>query len=256
MISALTRNGSGLADHCCVLPSSGIGYPFLDHGSAHHFATIATNNGHDGSLVADPFLMPARIESVTDFSHRAVHVAVKIGKRLASRYYGVAPHHSYYNGCSAGGRQGISVASRYPEDFDGIIVGTPGVDWNRFMGASAIWASYVAANTSSAIPLPLWNTTITQEVLRQCDGLDGKVDGVITDPSRCSWNPETLLCGPKDDGTSCLTQDQIDGLKKLYQPVLGTNGEVLIPPYDPGAEGDISIPIPMNGALPLPAMVR
>jgi len=200
--------------------------------------------------------MPSRVESVTDFSHRAVHVASQIGKKLASWYYGAEPHHSYYNGCSAGGRQGISVASRYPEDFDGIIVGAPVLDWNRFIGAAAIWASYVAVNTSAAIPIPLWNTTITQEVLRQCDALDGKVDGIITDPSLCKWDPQTLLCGPSGDGTNCLTQPQIDGLKKLYQPIVGSNGEVIVSPYDPGAEGDISLPFPMNGEFPLPTLVR
>lgn len=246
----------GLVDHRIVLPFSGVSYPVLDHGSFHHFATIATNNGHDGSLNATPFLLPSHIESVTDFSHRAVHVAVKTGKSIAWRYYGTAPHHSYYNGCSAGGRQGISVASRYPDDFDGIIAGSPALDWSRFVGAPGIWASYVAANTSHEIPLPIWSTVVTPEILNQCDGLDGKVDGIITDPSVCSWNPDTLLCGPGDDGTSCLTQDQIDGLKKLYQPILGTSGEVIVSRFDPGAEGDMTLPFPMNGILPLPTAVR
>ena len=124
------------------------------------------------------------------------------------------------------------------------------------MGAAAIWASYVAVNTSAAIPIPLWNTTITQEVLRQCDALDGKVDGIITDPSLCKWDPQTLLCLPGGDGTNCLTQAQIDGLKKLYQPIVGTDGEVIVAPYDAGAEGDVTLPFPMNGEMPLPTLVR
>lgn len=193
--------------------------------------------------------MPSRVESVTDFSHRAVQVAAVIGKTIAASYYGANPHHSYYNGCSAGGRQGISVASRYPDLFDGIVAGSPAVDWNRFLGAPAIWAAYVAVNTSSAIPLPLWDSLITVEVLKQCDGIDGRVDGVITDPTLCKWNPDTLLCGPGQNTTTCLTQPQIDGLKKLYQPILGTKGDVIFSPYDPGAEGDTSIGFPMNGIV-------
>ena len=200
--------------------------------------------------------MPARTESLTDFSHRAVHVAAVLGKKIASIYYGVSPHHSYYNGCSAGGRQGISVASQYPEDFDGIITGAPGVNWNHLLGATGIWASYVAANTSNAIPIPLWSTVITPEILKQCDGLDGRMDGIIADPSLCSWNPDTLLCGPKDNGTTCLTQDQVDGLRKFYQPILGTNGNPIFPAYDPGAEGDIALSVPMNGVIPITTVVR
>lgn len=178
-----------------------------------------------------------------------MQVAAVLGKKVAAVYYGVKPHHSYYNGCSAGGRQGISVASRYPDLFDGVVAGSPAVDWNRFLGAPAIWASYVAANTSSAISLPLWDSLVALEVLRQCDGIDGKVDGVITDPTLCKWNPHTLLCGPGQDAIACLTQPQIDGLKKLYQPILGTKGDVVFSPYDPGAEADITVGFPMNGIV-------
>ena len=123
---------------------------------------------------------------MADFSHRAVHVIAALGKNIASTYYDTKPHHSYYNGCSAGGRQGISVASRYPEGFDGIVVGAPAVDWNRFVGAPAIWVSYVTANTSRAIPLPLWQSLVTPENVKQYDGIDGKMDGMITDPTLCS----------------------------------------------------------------------
>jgi len=102
-----------LVDHKLVLPFSGIDYPVLDHGSFSHFATIGTNGGHDGPSDSVPFLLPDHIESVTDYAYRSVHVAVGIGGQIASAYYGVLPHHSYYNGCSTGGRQGISAASRY-----------------------------------------------------------------------------------------------------------------------------------------------
>lgn len=193
--------------------------------------------------------MPDRIESVTDFSHRSVHVASVLGKKIATTYYGALPHHSYYNGCSAGGRQGLSVASRYPGDFDGIIAGTPAVDWNRFIGAPALWAGNVAVNTSREIPLTVWNTTITQEILKQCDGLDGKIDGIIADPTLCKWNPETLLCGPGSDVTTCLTQDQVDGLKEFYAPILGTDGEYMLPGYEPGSEADTTLGFPLNGVV-------
>ena len=256
LLSFVLRLRFILVDHEISLLIPGVIYPSLDHGSSLNFATIGTNNGHDGLFNAAPFLLPSQIESVTDFSHRAVHVAAKIGKQIASSYYGAEPHHSYYNGCSAGGRQGISVASRYPEDFDGIVAGSPAIGWGNFIGAPGILASYVAANTSSEIPLPLWNTTITQEVLKQCDDLDGKVDGIIADPSLCSWNPDALLCGPKANGSSCLTQDQVDGLKKFYRPIVGTSGDILVSAYEPGAEGDTTLPFPMNGVMSTTTVVR
>ena len=39
------------------------------------------------------------------------------------------PRFSYWNGCSAGGRQGMKEAQRFPADFDGIIAGAPALDW-------------------------------------------------------------------------------------------------------------------------------
>ena len=185
-------------------------------------------------------------------------MAALLGNQIASVYYGASPHHSYYNGCSAGGRQGISVASRHPDAFDGVLIGSPALDWNRLLGAVGVWASFVADNTSRAIPLPQWSTIVTPEVLRQCDWLDGRLDGIIADPSICSWNPETLLCtGPGgDDVTSCLSQDQVDGLKKFYRPILGNNGDVVAPAFDPGAEADLSLQFPMNGIMSIITAVR
>lgn len=239
-----------------VLPFPGVNYPNIDQGAALNFASISTNNGHDGTFDPLPFLMPSRIESVTDFAYRAVEVAAVLGKKIAAAYYGAESHHSYYNGCSAGGRQGISVASRNPDLFDGILVGSPAIDWNRFIGAPAIWAFYVAVNTSSAIPLPLWDSVVAPEVLKQCDAIDGKVDGIINDPSLCSWNPDTLLCGPGQNTTTCLIQHQIDGLKRFYQPILGTKGELVFAAYEPGAEADISLEFPQNGIVSPATVVR
>jgi len=242
-----------LVDHKPTLLLLGINYPTLDQGSFYHFATIAANGGHDGSFNGPAFLVP---ESLIDFSYRAVHVTAELGKKLATVYYGCAPHHSYYNGCSAGGRQGLSVVSRYPDDFDGIIAGSSAVNWHHLIGAPAIWGSYVAANTSREIPLPLWPSIVTPEILKQCDGIDGKVDGIIADPTLCSWNPDTLLCGPGSNQTSCLTKDQVDGLKKLYQPTLGSKGDIIVPAFEPGAEGDLTLPFPMNGVTPITVAVR
>ena len=226
-------------------------YANLDHGSSLHFATIGTNNGHDGNFNAPAFLMPSMDETVEDFAYRAVHVATQVGKRITSTYYGSDPHHSYYDGCSAGGRQGISAASRYPEDFDGVIAGSPGIDWHGLLGASAIWASRVAFKTCSHIPTALWDAVVGPEILRQCDGLDGRVDGIIADPDACRWDPTTLLCTDKDahDPSKCLIQPQVDGLKKFYQPILDSNGGILYSRFDPGAECDLSYGFGMSGVI-------
>src|SRR5882757_6672141 len=192
---------------------SGVDYANLDHGSYLHFATIGTNNGRAGNFNATSFLMPAMTESVTDFSHRSIHVAAVTGKTLTSVYYGSDPHHSYYDGCSAGGRQGISATYHYPDDFDGVVAGAPGIDWNNMVGSSGVWASYVAIGDLSYIPLVVWQYVVSPEILRQCDALDGLVDGIISNPDVCQFDPTTLLCPEQHPTGPCLTQPQVDGLK-------------------------------------------
>ena len=234
-----------------ISATSGVDYANLDHGSYLHFATIGTNNGHDGNFDASAFLMPARSETLTDFSHRSIHVAARVGKNITSIYYGSDPHHSYYDGCSAGGRQGVSAAYHYPDDFDGVIAGAPAIDWNDMIGASGIWASHVAFNTCSYISKNVWETVVTPEVLKQCDALDGRVDGMIANPDVCQFDPTTLLCTQEDsqDPSKCLLQSQVDGLEEFYKPIYGSDGDLLYSRFDPGAEGDLSYGFGMSGVI-------
>ena len=50
-------------------------------------------------------------------------------KAIIAAYYDSGPRLSYWNGCSAGGRQALKEAQRFPADYDGIIAATPGLDW-------------------------------------------------------------------------------------------------------------------------------
>jgi len=60
-----------------------------------------------------------------DFDFRAPHVVSKAAKRIIAAYYGSPPRHSYFNGCSTGGREALLLAQRYPTDFEGIVAGAP-----------------------------------------------------------------------------------------------------------------------------------
>jgi hypothetical protein len=64
-------------------------------------------------------------EKVTDFGYRAIHEMTVQGKAIVNGFYSSAPKFSYFNGCSLGGRQGITEAQRYPADYDGIVAGAP-----------------------------------------------------------------------------------------------------------------------------------
>ena len=60
-----------------------------------------------------------------DFGHRATHLAMAAGRALASAFYGRPPRFVYFLGGSTGGRQGLMLAQRHPEDADAVLSAVP-----------------------------------------------------------------------------------------------------------------------------------
>ncbi|USP78260.1 uncharacterized protein yc1106_05534 [Curvularia clavata] len=219
--------GNGGIDGC-------IKYEDLDYGSQNGFATVGANNGHNGTS-GEAFLN--NHESVIDFAWRSLHTSVEAGKTLIPHFY-QAPHHkSYYIGCSLGGRQGIKSAELFPHDFDGILAGAPGVDFNNLISWRARFFTITGPSTSpDFIPIAAWKTWIHDEVLRQCDELDGVKDGIIEDPSLCHFNPWTLHCNATTSTTKCLNDVQVHQLTRIFTPYTYPWGAPIFPAMQPGSE--------------------
>jgi len=62
-----------------------------------------------------------------DFAYRSEHLMSVIGRQLTDAFYGKPPAYAYWNGCSTGGRQGLMMAQRFPEDYNGILAGAPAI---------------------------------------------------------------------------------------------------------------------------------
>ncbi|KAJ6509589.1 tannase and feruloyl esterase [Mycena vulgaris] len=226
-----------------------IDYPNLDYGASLHFAAIGSDNGHDGDLgttLEDGHQFLHHPEVINDFAFRAVHVEVLIGKQIVSHYYGPTAkiEKSYYLGCSTCGRQGTMEALRFPEDFDGIVAGAPATDYNHAAAWAGILTRYIGAPFDPAAPPPqsllpaLW-AVVSAEILRQCDALDGVVDGIITEPDACDFRPEAIQCtASSSNNTSCLTAPQVETVKKIFTPLFGSDGQLVYPRYSPGGEAD------------------
>ncbi|KNZ74678.1 putative feruloyl esterase B-2 [Termitomyces sp. J132] len=225
-----------------------VDYVNLDYGTSLHFAAVGSDNGHDGDSGSVFLNHP---EVLNDFAFRAIHVEVVIGKQIVEAYYGRPHHKSYYLGCSTGGRQGTQEALKLPEDFDGIVAGSPATNFNNLLGWGAILGRFVGAPDPTGnphfIPADLWDT-VASEVLKQCDGLDGVEDGIITEPDDCQFRPEAIVC-TAGQTTGCLTSAQIDALHEIYQPLFGTNGELLFSRYDPGTEADGNAQAYFSGSI-------
>ncbi len=195
------------------------------------YATASTDTGH---VSTDQWWAIGHPEKMTDYLYRAKHVTTVAAKAIIAAYYGQAPSRSYFSSCSNGGRQGLIEAQRYPDDFDGLIIGAP---WNfqSHSNAGFIWNAQALAAPEAAIPaekLP----AITAAVVAACDKNDGLADGVIADPRRCTFDPRSLACS-SGDNTSCLTPPQVAALQKIYDgPKNPRTGESVFPGFTKGSE--------------------
>ncbi|PIA91593.1 putative feruloyl esterase B-2 [Cercospora beticola] len=215
--------GNGGVDGC-------IRYEDLAYGSQNGFATAGANNGHNGTTLITAL---NNDDVVEDYAHRSLHTTAQVGKKLARKFYRKSHKVSYYIGCSLGGRQGIDAADKYPADYDAILAGAPAVDFNNLYS----WRGHFPLNTSTDyIPPESWRTFVHDEVLRQCDALDGVHDNVIEDPLQCNSDPAKLLCSSSSQTTNCLTPQQIHPISKIYQPYTYPNKTLIYPPLQPGAE--------------------
>ena len=209
-----------------------IGYPAMAQALARGYATTSTDTGH--STPGGNFAL-GHPEKLVDYAYRSEHEMTVAAKTIVTTFYGSAPARSYFNGCSTGGRQALSEASRFPTDFDGIIAGAAAnpktrLDtWRIWMGLETL------KDPATRIPQEKY-PAIHQAVLAACDALDGLKDGLIDDPTRCHFDPQVLAC-KSGDGPACLTPKQVQAVKTVMGPARSPKtGAEIFPGYQPGTE--------------------
>ncbi|MEO7361200.1 MAG: tannase/feruloyl esterase family alpha/beta hydrolase, partial [Gemmatimonadaceae bacterium] len=84
------------------------------------YATVGTDAGHSANSLSAGWALHNDTR-IADFAYNAVHRTAEVTKVLIAAYYGRPAEHSYFVGCSNGGREGLMEAQRYPADFDGIV---------------------------------------------------------------------------------------------------------------------------------------
>lgn len=187
------------------------------------YVGVSTDTGHPGSDGSFGMLAPGRpnIALQIDFAYRSEHLMSVIGRQLTEAFYGRSPAYTYWNGCSTGGRQGLMMAQRFPEDYNGILAGAPAIHWDRFQAAQ-IWPQVVMRHDNAG-PISSEKLTLaTKAAVDACDAADGVVDGVIDDPRRCRFNARALGCQRDRQGSSCLTESEASAINKIWEgPVVG-----------------------------------
>lgn len=189
------------------------------------FVIGSSNSGHIGG---DTQWAQGSPQLRIDWAYRSEHVLATATKEIIKTFYGKEATFKYFAGCSNGGRQGLMLAQRYPEDFDGILVGAPGHSFVALM-MQFVWNARANLDekgdsifTSDAL------TILHDAALASCDGEDGLDDGLIADPRACTFEPSVLECAD-ENGQGCLTSAQVETARKLYQGPVDASGHHLAP---------------------------
>jgi len=197
------------------------------------FAMATTDTGHEQD-VTDFTAYMRHPEALIDWAYRGVHLATQSARKVIAQYYDREVEYAYFQGCSGAGRLALMEATRFPEDYDGIIAGAPMFSMKENAPRILGHARMQHANPLTEESLELLDVASR----RACDSLDGVTDGVIDDPRKCTqelFDLDALVCKSSQD-SGCLTPGQIETARSIYSDVFDADGKVVSPGILPGAE--------------------
>lgn len=185
---------------------------------AEGYVTFGTDSGHATRGLTDP--EPGRFalndEMFRNFAFEAYKKVSDVASVLIRNYYGQASRYRYYMGGSEGGREALTVAQRFPEDFDGVVSVVPVISWT---GLFTGFVDYAQPQFRGGALNEAKIHLVAQAVMDACDGLDGIKDGVVSNYLACpaKFSIETLRCvNGADTGDTCLSDAQLTTLKAAY----------------------------------------
>jgi len=222
-------------------------------------ATAGSDSGHSFS---SPDSWTLNDEAMKNLGYMQMKKTYDAAMVLQQRAYGALPSYKYWFGSSQGGREGLTMAQRYPSAFNGVSVHVPIVNFSSLM-AGPVWMRQQERALANWVTQAK-RTAIATEVIRQCDGLDGLIDGVINNyqacralfdvkqgvPNRQPWAAKRCPDGVDPNpglttAAACLTDGQIQTLqfthsRYFFATPLANNNPYFgmwLPGTDPGGSG-------------------
>ena len=216
---------AGCGGFCGAVLPDRVGYSnAVNVALARGYAVVTSDAGHWGASGVDAYWAYQNRRAEIDWAQRTIPAVSNAARKIVEQFYGSAPSRSYFSGCSNGGRMGAIAMQRYPDLFDGVIIGAPALDWRNL---SLYSVSVTQANTDARgrfildyRKLPL----LHDAVLAQCDSLDGLDDGLITDPRACEFDAQVLECPEGDNDQNCLLSDEVQTVRYWHAGLKNTHG--------------------------------
>jgi Tannase and feruloyl esterase len=195
-------------------------------------AAAGTDDGHVSTRGTDASWALGHPEKLVDYGYRALKETSDAARAILHAHTGRAPTHSYFIGCSDGGREALMEARRYPDDCDGIVAGAPANYATHLLVAMAWNVRALRETPASAIPASKLRA-IEAAALDACGQ-----EGVVENPLACRFDPAVLRCTGADSDR-CLTDPQLTALRKIYSGAKNPRtGAPIEPGFEPGAEAE------------------
>ena len=184
------------------------------------YVTLGTDSGHQASSFAANRIGEFGLndEMLRNYGYAAYKKVRDVAVAVMRSYYGQGPEKMYYFGGSEGGREGLTMAQRFPADFDGIVSVVPVVQ------LSMLFQSYIPHNLPQlrgGWMSPAKIATLAKFVSDSCDALDGLADGVVNNYLACPAHVDLkrLRCPEgQDHGDLCLSDAQIEMITAVHSP--------------------------------------
>jgi feruloyl esterase len=204
------------------------------------FAVVSTDTGHKSHRGGFDFGFEKDQQAYLDFAYLANAQVAGIAKQIIAQYYGKPAAHSYFSGCSTGGREGMILSQRYPTVFDGIISGDPAMRTGLSNLAIGRWIpiafNQIAPKDGNGKPVIAQAITdndrklIMDALMKRCDAKDGIADGMIFDPLACDFDAEMLAC-KAGENNSCLAPEKAAAIKKALSGPKASSGTQVYPGF-------------------------
>lgn len=237
------HQGNGGIDGAVVTAVGATGGGPVTHALHQGFAVLSSDAGHAGSLGPTFGIDP---QARLDYGYQAVGKLTPMARSVIQAAYNKGPDRSYFAGCSNGGRHAMVAATRYPDDYDGILAGAPGYNLPKAAVANIaggqLYASLATSSDLSTAFTAAERKLVSNSVLGKCDALDGATDGLVQDVQACrgafDLQRDVPTCTAARDGT-CLSTDQKTAIAKIFSGPTTSNGNLIYSsfPYDAGISG-------------------
>lgn len=233
--------------------------------------TAATNTGYVGSntdtghatgsptfaVIQDTHQL--NYGTLHDFLVESIHQQYKWALKLTQVYYGKKASRNYWDGCSTGGREGLSMALSFGEDFDGFLTGAP-ANFHTRLQVATVWPFWVQKELTA--PPGATAGTLTQgkmnaanaSAVAACDAptsatYDGVSDGLLGDPRTCTFDAKNNICGTfgAPAAPNCLTPQEADAVNRIWDGPRNDHDLRIWFPFGRGANAGVTNAPPFGG---------